>query len=61
MVEVMIQICIALKCSDEKAKQIMLQAHHKGSAVAMRGTVEKVNAAAKILREIDLKVEVDEG
>ena len=61
MLEVMNQLVLAIDCSEQKAQAIMLEAHKQGSAVALRGKLDTIKKAAKILQEIDLKIEIEEN
>ena len=53
------QIIKATKCSLLKATKITLEAHHKGRAICFRGSREKCQQVALVLREIRLQCEVD--
>jgi ATP-dependent Clp protease adapter protein ClpS len=53
------QLIKATQCSEPKAVQITLEAHHKGRAVCYRGAKEKCHQVARVLREIRLQCEVD--
>ncbi len=53
------QVIKATKCSLLKATKITLEAHHKGRAVCFRGSREKCQQVALVLREIRLQCEVD--
>ncbi len=59
MLEVVVQLLKATAHSRSKCHQITLEAHTRGRAVAFTGTELLCTRCAAILREIDLKVEVD--
>ena len=61
VLEVSMQLIKALQCTAEKATQIMFEAHKTGQAVALVGTKEKVQKAARVLEEIDLKIDIVEA
>jgi ATP-dependent Clp protease adapter protein ClpS len=58
MEEVVAQIIKATGCSPERAVDIMLKAHLDGQAVCFRGSQARCEAVADVLREINLKAEV---
>jgi ATP-dependent Clp protease adaptor protein ClpS len=58
MDEVVHQIIKATHCSPERAVDIMLKAHLDGQAVCFRGSHARCEEVADVLREIDLKAEV---
>ena len=57
--DVVFQVAKALRCKLEEAVTITLAAHHKGKAVVTITTEENARRIAEVLREIDLKVDVD--
>ena len=57
--DVVFQVAKALRCKLEEAVTITLAAHHKGRAVVTITTEENAQRIADVLREIDLKVDVD--
>ena len=59
--DVILQLQRATGCSLIAAEQITEEAHHKGRAIAYRGTQDDCETAAAILRMIGLQVETDRG
>lgn len=59
IVEVVLQIIKALKCSAEDALQITMRAHTKGQAVVTIASRKEASRVADVLREIALAVRVD--
>lgn len=57
--EVVVQLLKATAHSRTKCFQIMQEAHTRGRAIAFTGSEILCTRCAAILREIDLKVEVD--
>ena len=58
MVEVMLQLIRAVKCTKKKALELMMKAHNTGQAVVMVDTQKKVQKAGSILQEIELAIEI---
>jgi ATP-dependent Clp protease adaptor protein ClpS len=58
MVQVARQVIKAVKCSRDKALQIMMEAHQSGQAIAMTGPKDEVKKAGNILMEIDLAIDI---
>jgi ATP-dependent Clp protease adaptor protein ClpS len=61
MVEVSVQIIKAIKCTAEKAFQIMAVAHKTGQATVLVSSMDKVKKAGDILEEIDLAIDIIEA
>lgn len=61
MVEVMVQLIRAIKCSKTKALHLMMKAHTKGQATVLIGTRREVVKAGNILQEIDLAIDIVEA
>ena len=59
MGQVVRQIIKAVKCTAEKAMQIMKEAHTTGQAIALSGTKEECEAAQRVLEEIKLRARID--
>ncbi len=59
MDEVIEQIIKATGCEVDEAIRIMLEAHQKGRAVCFKGSRQKCQKVARVLREIRLQCEVD--
>jgi ATP-dependent Clp protease adaptor protein ClpS len=59
IVEVVLQLIKALKCSAEDALQITMRAHTKGQAVVTITSRKEASRIADVLREIALEVRVD--
>ena len=53
------QLIKATQCGLAEAVKIMTEAHYKGRAVCYKGSREKCQRVARILREIRLQCEVD--
>ena len=60
MVEVMIQIMKAIRCSPERAKALMFEAHNTGSVAVLKGSKDTCQRAQKILEEINLETDLIE-
>lgn len=60
MVEVSIQIMKAIKCSAERAMQIMLEAHTAGRAIVFSGSLERCEHVEAILAEIRLGTKIEQ-
>lgn len=61
IMDVLVQVIKATKCSAKEAERIVAEAHTQGRAIAMMGSLEEVRKAEKILMEIDLKTQVEEA
>ena len=61
MDEVAYQIIKAVKCDAKKAMRIMFEAHSKGKALAMSGSLDACKKAEAILMQIDLRTEIEEA
>ncbi len=59
MDEVAVQIIKAIKCSTERAIQIMKEAHNTGRAIVYTGHLERCEHVANILEEIRLGTKVE--
>jgi ATP-dependent Clp protease adapter protein ClpS len=57
--EVIAQVRKATGCGLEKARQVTMEVHHSGRAVAYAGCLKKCEEVATILRAIRLQVETD--
>ena len=57
--QVVRQLIKAVKCSYEKAMQIMSEAHHNGQAIALAGSKEECEKAQRVLEEIKLGTRVE--
>jgi ATP-dependent Clp protease adapter protein ClpS len=60
MEEVTIQIMIAIDCDTETAAQIMLRAHSNGRATVTITSRTEARRVASVLREIALRVAVEQ-
>lgn len=60
MVEVMVQLVRAIRCSKQKALNLMMKAHTHGQAIVLTGSRKEVVKAGKILAEIDLMIDITE-
>jgi ATP-dependent Clp protease adapter protein ClpS len=61
MMAVVTQLMKACKCGYDRAVRIMHEAHNKGKAVALVGTLEECQRAQTILRVINLETEIEQG
>lgn len=59
MEEVAVQIIKAIKCSPERAANIMLEAHQTGRAVVFTGGLERCELVESILAEIRLGTRIE--
>jgi ATP-dependent Clp protease adapter protein ClpS len=59
MDEVAFQIIKAIKCSQERALSIMMEAHIKGRAVVFTGNRERCEHVEAILAEIQLRTVIE--
>lgn len=57
--EVVTQLQKATKCDEHTAIAIMLEAHFRGRARCYQGSRAECHRVARVLREIQLQVEVD--
>lgn len=57
--EVITQVMKAKGCGYDKAEAITLEAHNKGRAVVLTGTIEKCLKAQVILEEINLRTSIE--
>ena len=60
MDEVVLQLVKALSCTVEEAVAVMLRAHEKGITTVIITTKGEANRVAGILREIGLRVDVEQ-
>jgi ATP-dependent Clp protease adaptor protein ClpS len=57
--EVIAQVMKATGCGYDKAEAITMEAHNKGRAVVLNGTIEKCLKAQSILEEIRLRTSIE--
>jgi ATP-dependent Clp protease adaptor protein ClpS len=57
--EVITQVMKAAGCGYDKAEAITLEAHNKGRAVVLTGTIEKCLKAQAVLEEINLRTSIE--
>jgi ATP-dependent Clp protease adaptor protein ClpS len=60
MVEVMVQLIRAIRCSKQKALNLMMKAHTQGQSIVLTGSRKEVVKAGNILEEIDLMIDITE-
>lgn len=57
--EVIFQVMKATGYSQDKAENITIEAHQKGRAIVYEGDFEKCFKIDRVLKEIDLKTEIE--
>ena len=57
--EVIAQVMKAAACGYDKAEAITLEAHNKGRAVVLSGTIDKCLRAQAVLEEINLRTSIE--
>ena len=60
MQEVAAQIIKAIHCSNQRALQIMMEAHEKGRAIVFSGGLERCEHVASVLEEIRLGTKIEQ-
>ena len=61
MEEVAAQIVLAIKCTTQRAIQIMNEAHKKGRAIVFSGSLERCELVSSILEEIRLGTKIEKA